>query len=190
MSRHHSTHRSRGVTIVELLIGLLILGILIAVTTPSMRGMMLRQRVQGVNAQLVTDLQLARSEVPRRSGSDTSVGVTFGGNDQMSCYSIHANGAASCDCTKTPGQACLPISAEIKTVQVERANGVSFAASSPGGTLLTFSQPHGFASPAELSVDVQSDTSGRLRTTINALGRPQVCSPDGSIRGVPACPAN
>jgi type IV fimbrial biogenesis protein FimT len=177
-----------GLTIIELIIVVAVIGILIAVVAPSMRGMMARQQVQGINAELVTDLQLARSEVARRSGGGTSVGVTFGGDAQITCYTIHTIGpGAACDCTRTPGQACLPAGMldEIKTVQVKRASGVSLAASSAGGTALSFTPPQGFVTPADLVVDVQGDVSGRLRTTINASGRPTVCSPDSSIRGVP-----
>lgn len=186
MLRHR--HAARGLTIIELMIVVAVIGVLIAVVAPSMRGMMARQQVQGINAELVTDLQLARSEVTRRSGAGRSVGVTFGGNVQMTCYTIHTIGAgANCDCTRTPGQACLPLGVldEIKTVQLKRASGVSLSASSAGGTALTFAPPQGFVTPTDLMVDVQGDASGRLRTTVNAAGRPTVCSPDSSIRGVP-----
>lgn len=177
-----------GVTIIELIIVMAIIGVLIAVVAPSMRGMMARQHVQGINAELVTDLQLARSEVTRRSGGGTSVGVTFGGDALVTCYTIHTVAAgAACDCTRTPGQACLPAGVldEIKTVQVKRASGVALAASSASGTLLTFAPPQGLVAPVDLFVEVRGDLSGRLRTAVNASGRPTVCSPDNSIRGVP-----
>lgn len=188
MNTLHLRQTTSGVTIVELIIVMAVIGILIAVVAPSMRGMMARQQVQGVNAELVTDLQLARSEVTRRSGGGTSIGVTFGGDAQMTCYTLHTISAgAACDCTRTPGQACLPAGVldEIKTVQVRRASGVALAASSAGGTALTFAPPQGFVAPSDLFVEVRGEASGRLRTSINASGRPTVCSPDNSIRGVP-----
>lgn len=175
-------------TMIELVIVMIVIAILIVVVAPSMRGMMARQQVQGINAELVTDLQLARSEVIRRSGGGTTVGVTFGGDDLITCYTVHTIAAgAACDCTRTPGQACLPAGVldEIKTVQVKRASGVALAASSVGGSVLTFAPPQGFAAPADLFVDVRGTISGQLRTSINLSGRPTVCSPDNSIRGVP-----
>jgi type IV fimbrial biogenesis protein FimT len=188
MNPQRYSQRASGVTIIELIVVMAVIGILIAIVAPPMRGMMARQQVQGVNAELVTDLQLARSEVTRRSGGGTSVGVTFGGDAQMTCYTIHTIAAGvACDCTRTPGQACLPagLAEEIKTVQVRRASGVALAASSAGGTALTFAPPQGFVAPAELFVEVRGDISGLLRTSVNASGRPTVCSPDNSIRGVP-----
>jgi Tfp pilus assembly protein FimT len=151
--------------------------------------MMARQRVQGINAELVTDLQLARSEVNQRVA--TSVAITFGGNGQISCYTLHTTTPAGdpCDCTRAPGTACtLAGTQEIKTVQLSRATGVGLAASSPGGSQVVFAPPQGLATPANLYIDVRDTTSGQLRTTVNGQGRPSVCSPDGSIAGVPtAC---
>jgi type IV fimbrial biogenesis protein FimT len=184
----HCTPSMRGVTLIEMVVVIAILGVLIALAAPSMRSMMARQRVQGVNAELVTDLQMARAEVAKRSGASTLVAITFGGNGQMSCYTLHTTPTAgiTCDCTRAPGTACTAAGTEeIKTVQLSRATGVAVAA---GGGQIVFAPPQGLAAPANLVIDVQDTTSGQLRTTINALGRPAVCSPDGSIAGVPtAC---
>jgi hypothetical protein len=73
-------------------------------------------------------------------------------------------------------------------VQVQRAQGISLAASSAGGTVLRFQPPQGTITPTDLTVTVQGDPSGQLRTQLSAVGRPSVCSPDGSMKGVPTCP--
>lgn len=180
-----STAASSGVTLIEMVVAIAIVGILIAVVAPSMRGAIARQRVQGVNAELVTDLQMARSVVARHNGD--SVAVTFGSNGQMSCYTLHTvpvGVTANCDCTLAPPNVCSPSSVQaIKTVQLPRGDGVVVAAGP--GSAVTFAPPQGLAAPANFSVDVQSAASGQLRTTVNAVGRPVVCSPDGSIAGVP-----
>lgn len=191
--------RPRGLTIIELMTVLVVLGVLISVVAPSMRSMMQRQRVQGVHDQLITDLQLARSELALRGdAAPGSVAVTFGGNATLTCYTIHTDTVPSsvgpgvnCDCTRNPGAACVPaggVLREIRTHQVTRALGVSLAASSPSGMVVTFKPPQGLATPPDLRVTVQGDVSGQLRTSIGALGSTDVCSPDGSMRGVPRCP--
>ena len=53
-----------------------------------------------------------------------------------------------------------------------------------GGSKVTFAPPQGVATPGDLVIEVRDATSGYLRTTINSRGRPSVCSPDGSIKGV------
>lgn len=191
IERARISHRPvRGLTMIELITVLVVLGVLISIAAPSMRGMMQRQRVQGVHDQLVTDLQLARSELTAGGGS-VQVAVAFGGDATLTCYTLHTVGVgATCDCTRVPGAACVPagVLREIKTTQVARALGVSLAASSPGGTIVTFSPPQGVATPAGLTITVQGDTNGQLRTAVGPMGTPSVCSPDGSMRGVPTCP--
>jgi Tfp pilus assembly protein FimT len=178
-----------GMTIIELTVVLIVVGVVITLAAPSMRGMMARQRVQSVQADLLTDMQLARSEVAQRSGTSTEVAVTFGGNADVSCYTVHVSGA-DCDCTRGAGNACtVTPSAEIKSTHLTRATGVSVAASSPSGTRIEFEPPKGMVKPASggMVIDVRDAVSGHLRTSISPLGVPIVCSPDGSIRGVNPC---
>jgi Tfp pilus assembly protein PilE len=181
-------HRGRGVTIIELVTVLVVLGVLISlVVAPAIQGMIGRHRVQGVQAGLLVDLQLARSELAQHAESAASgVALTFGGNADVTCYLIHTvvDGVV-CDCTRAP--ACQPAGAqEIKSMQFARAAGVSVAASSPLGSAVTFAPPQGLATPDGLVIDVQDATSGKLRTTVSGRGVPSVCSPDGSIQGVPS----
>jgi prepilin-type N-terminal cleavage/methylation domain-containing protein len=183
--------RPRGMTIIELMVALIVLGILVSlVIAPAVSGMAGRHRVQGVHAELLGDLQLARSDPALRNGTNTSVSVAFGSNANITCYTIHTvSGATPCDCTRAPGDACTPVvgAREIKTLQFARAAGVSVAASSPTGSRITFAPPQGLATPDNLVIDVQDATRGQLRTSISGLGVPSVCSPDGSIPGVPTC---
>ena len=188
----YRSRRSLGLTIIELMTVLVVLGVLITLVAPTFRGMMQRQRVQGIQDQLITDLQLARSELAARASASASspVVVTFGGDSVVSCYAIHTGGTgATCDCTRAVGQVCQPpnVLQEIKTVQLSRAGGITLAASSPSGTSVAFAPPQGLATPADLTINVTGDISGQVRTTVGDLGRPLVCSPDGSIRGVPQC---
>lgn len=186
--------RVSGVTIIESMIVLVVIAVVIAIVAPSMRGMMARQRVQAVQADLLTDLQLARSEMAKRSGTSTPVVVSFGGDSAVSCYTLHIDVTAlgvTCDCTRGAGSACQPAATpppEIKTAQVTRADGVSLSASSPGGNSIKFTPPQGLVTPTDMVIDVQSAVSGHLRTAIGGLGVPSVCTPDGSMRGVLPCP--
>lgn len=178
-----------GMTIIELMVGIAVLGVLVSLLiAPAIGGMVARHRVQGVHSELLGDLQLARSEQAQRNGTSTSVSIAFGGNADLTCYTIHT-GSTPCDCTRAAHQACaaVPPAQEIKTMQFERAVGVSVAASGPGGALITFDPPQGLATPNNLVIDVQSATRGQLRTSISGLGVPTVCSPDGSIPGVRTC---
>ena len=187
-----SSHRCcAGLTLFELMVVMIVVAVLAAIAvSPPMRGMLARQQVEGMHAELLTDLRLARSEALQRSGNSTSVAVTFGANADVSCYTIHVVvPGVVCDCTRAPGDVCLPAAPgqELKSMQYPRAAGFSVAASSPSGPSVVFSPPKGLAAPDGLVIDVQGTLSGRLRTSLSALGVPRVCSPDGSIRGVASC---
>lgn len=184
--------RAKGLTLFELMIVMVVVAVLAAIAvSPPMRGMLVRQQVEGVHSELLTDLRLARSEAAQRSaGAASGVAVTFGGDGSISCYTVHVVlPGVVCDCTRAPGDVCLPNvpGQEIKSMQFPRSAGVSVAASSPSGSRIVFAPPQGLATPGDLVIDVQAPLSGHLRTSVSGLGVPQVCSPDGSIRGVIPC---
>jgi len=182
-------HVPRGMTIIELMVVLIVLALLISlVVAPSIGSMVARHRVQGVQTELLGDLQLARSEQARRNGDAVPVAVSFSSNADMTCYTIHT-GTSPCDCTLAAGTACsaLPPAQEIRTMQFARSVGVTVAATSASGPKIVFSPPQGLVSPTDMVIDVQSTTSGQLRTSISGTGVPSVCSPDGSVAGVRTC---
>jgi type IV fimbrial biogenesis protein FimT len=162
-----------------------LLVIVVSLVGPSMRQLLAVQRVQSINAELVADLQFARSEAVRRG---QPLFVKFQSTSDMTCYVVYTEaGVGNCNCTKAPGSACLGGFQEVKTVQVPRKLDVSFAASSSIGTLVSFTDIAGTSQPGDFQVDVTSTVRGLLRTSVNAAGRPAVCSPDGSISQVPKC---
>lgn len=207
----------RGFTVIELMVVVALVAVILALAAPSMYDYLVRQRVAGINAELVTDLELARSEAIARNAD---VYVTFRvDDDSMTCYTIHtlAN-FGRCDCRKPIGTACLKSDGtpyvgahEIKTVQVPRSTNAVLVPPAEGystSNQVIFSKTRGMidwqghrpltpsgdddfanyvANWAHFSVGVESPRGGRLRTQINITGRPQVCSPDGSFTGVPRC---
>jgi Tfp pilus assembly protein FimT len=194
------------VTVIEMMVVVVVAAIILALAAPSLREFLARQRVAAVNAELVTDLQFARSEAVARN---RPVYVTFrtdprAGSPPMSCYTIHTLGTVgNCDCRKPLGTACQNVAelVEIKTVQVLDSTTVGFQPPAWPANRLGFNSTQGLAFwSGHLSTDadyvadwqdfrigVESSVSGKLRTSVGITGRPQVCSPDGSFRGVPRC---
>lgn len=192
--------RHRGFTLVELMVVVALVVVLISLSAPSIRRLIDTQRVNSTNAQLVTDLQFARSEAATRNAL---VRLTFRSNASTSCYTIYTynpniSGALSrCNCLLTP--ACTAVgSTEIRTVSVPSDTGVlirpgammpiEFAFEPVTGAL--YKIPTDFFTPPlnQYVLDTSIDAERKLRTTIALSGRPTVCAPAGSKMQAPACP--
>ena len=134
-----------GVTLIELMVVLAVLGVLIAVAAPSVRKLLDVQRLRGVSSQLTTNIQFVRAEAASRQ---EIAGISFRYIlGSQSCYTIHTCGstdaatlACRCDCTAAPGSRCAaPSSAqpdpprEIRTIVVPALLGVTVGPTSQTG---------------------------------------------------------
>jgi type IV fimbrial biogenesis protein FimT len=135
-----------GVTLIEMMVVVAILGVLVAVVAPSVRKLLDTQRLRGVSAQLMTDLQFARTEAATRQ-EFTGISFRYVAGAQ-SCYTVHTCGnslptsaaACSCDCTAAVGSRCpAPTIAapdpprEIRTVNVPARQGVEVGPTTQSG---------------------------------------------------------
>jgi type IV fimbrial biogenesis protein FimT len=201
---------ARAFTLIELMIALAVIAVLATLAAPSFYDFILVQRLKGINAQLVTDMQFARSETmglaerhaDNVTGVDVQVMFSPATTDStMSCYSIYTDNSADprskCDCTQPPGLRCTQASTtEIRTVQIPVSLGVRLS--------LPSTQPHGFAyvsstgamrvwpsdlptSLPDFAVSASIDSSRKLHTSVGLSGRPSVCSPAGLVSGSVPC---
>lgn len=174
-----------GLTLVELLVVIALFALLAMIAAPSVRGLIVSQRVKSINAEIVTDLQFARAEAARRN---RAVLVRFRAADN--CYVVYAESGApgNCDCSRPAGNVCTGLDREeIKTVQVAPSTGVTVVATSVTGQTIRFEPISGTTPLDTFQITVTGNPKGQLRTLVNRSGRPTVCSPDESIMGVPGC---
>jgi type IV fimbrial biogenesis protein FimT len=158
----------RGVTLLELLVGLAILAVLGTLALPSMHGRLARERLNTAAEALAADLADARFEAARR-GAPLHVDLTLG--DDW-CWSVAA----------TPGCACGPTqSCQLKAVRASDHPGVRLA--SGRGAVL---DAQGVAS-GPLGATFDSATNESLRVDLVALGRARVCSLHGPSRRYAPC---
>ena len=179
----------RGFTLIELLIAVAVIAVIATLAAPSFSDFILVQRLKGINAQLVTDLQFARSEAAARG---VPVRVQFGVSAGAStCYALYTGPAVSCDCTVTP--VCGAGSQELRTVRVDTSLKVSLGANrdefaydpSTGGVIFV-ADDFGGAAPDDFTISARIDFPRQLRTTVAFSGRPSVCAPRTSM-GVAPC---
>jgi prepilin-type N-terminal cleavage/methylation domain-containing protein len=192
--------RRRGVSMIEVLVGLAILGLLMALAVPSMKSFISKHKVSAISAELLADYYLARSESVQRG---QPVGVIFTENASLTCYTIYTpeSSGGNCDCTLAAGRSCSrTISTELKTVRIPTSSRVTIRPTSTpvkttDGTRLLYNGKVVFLPPLGLpqvdttspNTKIVSSDGGQLLVTTGVNGRQTLCTPDGSMTGVPQC---
>jgi prepilin-type N-terminal cleavage/methylation domain-containing protein len=193
-----------GVTLIELMIAVVVIGVLLTLAAPSLYDFILMQRLKGTQAQLVTDLQFARSSAAS-GGLDVQV-VFAPATDEsaLSCYTLYTDTSINsldrlfkCDCRQASGARCQqPTTQELRTVQIPTRSGVRLALPEMQARGLTFLATTGAlalwpldweAPSPEFMVEASVDANRKLRTSIGLSGRPTVCAPSGAVIGYAAC---
>lgn len=179
--------KRRGITLIELLVVIALVGIVLGLAAPAFNDMIARQRVRSHNDGLVTDIAFARSEaVSRRQ----AVRIAFGSSDAADCYTIYATNGALCDCGT-----CAAGAVELKTVRIPRSEDVRLTSelTAGGRREIEFDAVQASLQPAPVNrnyeVNFAHSRGAQLRSRIRTLGQVHVCSPNGSVSGVPtSCP--
>lgn len=180
---HAIRHAEQGFTIIELMIVVAIAAILIAIAAPSFAEFLAKRRVEGAMAELVTDVQYARSEAVSRNAP---VRMTFGSG----CYVIHLASipADTTSCETTPANA------DIKTVRIDTSR--LFLKPEGGLTRFEFDPIRGTAAnnlasgnngrveiciPNASGNDCGTATHAwKLMAVLTLMGRVETCSPTGA----------
>ncbi len=161
------SHGQRGLTLIELMVGVAVLAIILMFAAPSFRGAIASNRLTTSTNELVSAIALARSEAIRRGSRVTicksadGAACTTAGGWQQGWIVFTDTTRATFDPTIDPGEAVIVVARALPDgVQIQGtaavANYVSFAAD---GTVRTM-------------------TGGPL------TGRLQVCSTSGSLSDV------
>ncbi len=198
-SRSGERRHQRALTLVELLVAIAIACVLVALAAPGFHNFILMQRLKGTHAQLVTDLQYARSEAISR-GMVVNVRVQPAIGANPSCYIVFTDAnrnysqlgaSTSCNCWPAEGSRCTVVgTAEIRTVQVPASLGVGFSLPLgqtgavgfdpvTGGMVLVLSEL-GVGTGNDFTVFTSIDAAHRLAAVVGLSGRPTVCRPTGS----------
>lgn len=172
-----------GLTLLELMVAIAILGILVVVAVPSFRDLLAQQRIKGAAELVQTDLMFARSEAVRRN-SAVYVKLTTGADG---CLGI---GTAVCSCRPpAPSGAAL---CDIKTTDLSPTGGAfpGVQLSAATATDLTFTAIRGAPDVINPEISLASTDitpSRQVTVKLSLLGLTSACSPNGSVGGLSAC---
>lgn len=195
------SRRAAGFTLVELLIVVALVALVLGLAAPSFTSFIQMQRLRGINAQLVTDIQFARSEAVSRN---MAVHLRFQASAAMTCYVLYTNADPDpnanlkCDCSAAEGSRCTnAFLSEVRTVQVpvERSVFISAAANLADnfsfdprtGGMVYGKHDYPVPTPTDYLVDAYIDAPRKLRDTVGLVGRLKVCTPTGSTMREAAC---
>lgn len=149
--------RTRGFTLIELVVALVVVGVLMGQAVPSFFESTARARLQGAINELAIDLQYARSEAVRERAPIT--------------LTVAASGAS---------YTITNITGTLKAVTLP--TGVTLTADAT----VSYDGLRGMAQATVFNAAI-TGVSGNLRVSTNAVGRVQVCTPSTAFGGYAAC---
>ncbi|MEN9629115.1 MAG: hypothetical protein RJA10_2342 [Pseudomonadota bacterium] len=162
--------RPRGLTLIELMIGLGIAAVLMSLAVPSFQAYLQRNRLKAAAQGLELDLREARYESARRS---LPLHLVFKAGADW-CYAITT--APDCDCN-------VPQACRLKTVRAGDLRGVQLLESRNA----RFDPASGTADYSGTAAVWQAAGVERARVSLSAMGRPAVCMLEGSLPPLPGC---
>lgn len=166
MSLH--AQRSRGLTLLELMIGLAVLALVASLALPSFASVAGRTRLKQVAETLAADIAEARFDAARRG---QPMHVEFQDGPQW-CWAVAASPGCSCG---------TPQSCQLKTVQARDHGGVALVQAAA----VQLQGTGGVAAASQALF--QSAQGEQLRVDVSPLGRAVVCAPGGAVPGYMAC---
>jgi type IV fimbrial biogenesis protein FimT len=180
------SQKSRGFTVIELLVTIAVLGVLAAVAGPSMRDYLDKQRLVSQIRAISNLAQLARSEAIKHSASGASnlktVAMTV--SPASPWYLGLANGTAACSgstCVINEGGGNVS-----HTVSAAECSGCTMT-SPTASTVVVFDLRGIVTGGADQVVTLRSPLGKQLSLTISRLGRISLCTPSGSVAGYTTC---
>ena len=164
---HFQSFKQRGLTLIELLVTITIIGILAGIAVPSYQSIIEKNRLQAAVETFKSDLQLAHSEAIKQN--QNVVFNTSSGNSGTWCYGIAPN---TCDCSETDNT-------EADFCSFKRLDGSQFSTTNlatTGNTEFEFRRGTRTASSSASSYTLSS-TNLSAAISVNAVGRVSAIGP-------------
>ena len=193
----------QGVSMLELLIAMAVLGIIVSVAMPSMSEFGANQRLLAAAEQVHGHIQQARSEAVARNapvyvnfsaagtttwtyGVSTTNSCTLTISDPTTanaCVVVVNDGDTTVDGMDANGDGTLDVDTGdrvlMRFTSADYSDVEMAVASFSSGTQIVFDPVRGTSTSGQ--INLESSTGRRLRVAVSLLGRSVICSPDGSV---------
>ncbi len=170
----------RGASLLESLVAVATVAVLAAAAPAGLHTWAAGQRLQGLAAQLETELQHARAlAVARNEPVRVGLPEDRGGR----CVVLYSGPSGACGCQPDLTPICQPDGRLLRAVEVDRRLSVRQIGNA---RQFTFSGVHGTVTPtATLELRHQGDRAMRL--VVNLMGRVRACAVGAAWSGHPPC---
>jgi type IV fimbrial biogenesis protein FimT len=170
----------RGLTLIEVCSVLTIASIVVGTAMPSFESAKNKRVLEGVAAELATDLRYVRTEaVTRNVGVRFSFRPVAGGT----CTLVHTGASADCQCSADGVAQCSNEASLLKAVFYPASSGLAVTTNVSS---MRFDPTNGSVTPTG-TVTMAGPNGQSLKHVVNITGRVRTCSPGGAVKGVPTC---
>lgn len=180
--------RLGGLTLIEILVGLAVLGVILAMAAPSMADLLEKRRVTAAAEEVAGILTYAKAET---TATNSLLFVRFDPHASMSCAMVVTSGTSnSCRCYNPANNLCPSTSSRsLRLFQLPKTH-VSFKAFAThwaaGQNYIRFGREQMALETEGFEVDVMGLRKGyTLRVEVNTAGRVKICAPT-AVRMPPA----
>jgi type IV fimbrial biogenesis protein FimT len=174
------TRSQKGFTLTECLVAMAVTATSLGAGVPGFEKALETRRLEGVAAQLETDIAFTRSLAVANSHS---VRMNFQNDVSGSCYIVHTGSANECRCTGAGQSVCTGTGQAVRTV--------FFSASGPVGlrsnvASILFDPTHGTSTPTG-TLRVVGRSNAAIHQVVNIMGRVRTCAPAPGLAGYARC---
>ena len=180
MQANRKPSTQRGLTLIELLTTLALVGVLLASATPSLHHMVQHRRLDGVVQTYLSQLHWARLQTV---ALNQAVYIGFGRTASHSCYLFYIGERDQCQCGAN-GPACTAGARPLVSTTLPLAQGVSVDAGTR--STITVDALRGTVTPTFTAVFTARNGS-EVQAKTSIMGRTRTCSPSPGALGLPAC---
>jgi len=169
-SRRHSLRRHvAGLTLLELMVTVALVGILASLAVPSFGEQLARTHLKSAAERMAADMAQARFDASRL-GMPMHMHFDTGARW---CYAVSA--AEICPCGEAAAcQSLHAMGTDHPGVQLERAEDLHF-------------DPRNGTTAAPAKVTLRTTRGDALNVEMTRLGRAKICAPESKTLGYPAC---